>query len=897
MQISSRHALRYRVSIALSALLFGLPGVPALAGPLDTATPIALSAQPLDEALRSLARQANLQILFDAELVAGRSAAPISGTVSPRAALDELLRGTDLEAREQPPGVVVIRHRKESSADRYTASTQAVVSPPAPARTAETVANTVGLEEVMVTAQRREESLQAVPISVSVSSQAAMDAQGTRVIDDIARLTPGVTFVRSANNNNSESSNIAIRGIASNAGASTTGVYIDDTPIQGRNLSFPSFTTYPALFDVERVEVLRGPQGTLFGAGSEGGTIRFISPEPDLDRYSAYVRSEVAATEDGDPLYELGVAGGGPIVDGKAGFRASVSYRHEGGYVDRVNWHTEKVVDDAANSADTMTARLAVKWAVSDAVSITPSILYQKRDVDDTAAWWSPRKGEPDPTNGQFDRPFRTGNAVAQPSTDKFVLPALKIEWDLGQVRLVSSTSYFKREQSATTDYTQFDRAIFLGSPYPPIVIPEFGIDEPVDVQAPGFWEDNQENWTQELRLESTDPDARVAWTAGLFYQHAEETTSHKVYDPQMLINFGIPPDFGGGFIYVESPRVGTDKQLAAFGQADISMTDKLTLTLGLRYARAEFEGEAIYPPSFVVGFQGSASSGKQEENPLTPKVGLNYQFGAGNLVYATAAKGFRIGGANADVGQFCGDALASIGLSEVPESYDADSVWSYEVGTKNLFADNRVLLNASAYLVKWKDIQQNVPLTSCGFQYTANLGEAESKGFDIQIQGRVTDAISLGGTFAYTDTQFTKTVQLAPTVQPIVSDGDHFAGSPWTVVLFGQVDFPVSGKDAYVRADYQYSAQQTDQVAAQNPANGGNALWFPSVPVQSFTSLRAGVKWDRLDVSLFAQNLFDTHPRLSANQDIPSPSGGTPLFYVMSWRPRTIGLTATYRY
>ncbi len=755
------------------------------------------------------------------------------------------------------------------------------------------------LESVIVTAQRREETLQAVPISVSVSSQAAMDAQGTRVIDDIARLTPGVTFVRSANNNNSESSDIAIRGIASNAGASTTGVYIDDTPIQGRHLSFPSFTTYPALFDIERVEVLRGPQGTLFGAGSEGGTVRFISPEPSLDRYSAYVRSEVAATTNGDPVYELGVAGGGPMVDDKVGFRASASYRHEGGYVDRIDWHAQQVADGAANSSDTVTARIAVKWAVNDAVSIVPSILYQKRDVDDTAAWWSPRPGEPDPTNGQFDSPFRTGNAVAQPSTDKFVLPALKIEWDLGPVRLVSSTSYFKREQSATTDYTQFDRAIFLGNPYPPAVIPEFGIDEPVDVQAPGFWGDDQENWTQELRLESADPDARVVWTAGLFYQHAKETTSHRVYDPQLLIDFGIPPEYAGGFIYVENPRVGIDKQLAAFGQADVKVTDKLTLTLGLRYARAEFKGEAYYPETLVVGPE-VFSAGTQKENPLTPKIGLNYQFNAGNLVYATAAKGYRIGGANAKVGQFCygpGGALDSIGLDEVPFSYDSDSVWSYEVGSKNSFADNRLLLNASAYLVRWSNIQQNVPLTACGFQYTGNLGEAESKGFDIQAQARVADALTLGGSFAYTDAKFTKTVQLLPTVQSIVRDGDHLGGSPWTAVLFGQLDFPVYGKDAYVRADFQYSAKQTDRVAAQNPLNGGFALWFPSVPVQSYTSLRAGVKWNRLDVSLFAQNLFDTHPRLTATQDIATPDGGTPLFYVISWRPRTVGLTATYHY
>jgi outer membrane receptor protein involved in Fe transport len=294
-------------------------------------------------------------------------------------------------------------------------------------------------------------------------------------------------------------------------------------------------------------------------------------------------------------------------------------------------------------------------------------------------------------------------------------------------------------------------------------------------------------------------------------------------------------------------------------------------------------------------------SSGKQEEDPLTPKIGLNFQIDPDNLLYFTAAKGFRIGGSNPKVGQFCyggpDSALGQIGLTDVPPDYDSDTVWGYELGTKNAFADNRVLLNASVYLVEWKDIQQNVPLTACGFQFTGNLGEAESKGFDVQAQARVTDGLTLGGTFAYNDAEFTKTVQLQPTVQSIVREGDALGGSPWTVVLFGQYDFHLFDTEAYVRADYQYSAQQDDAVPGQNPLNGSFALWFPSVPVQSYTSLRAGMKWDRLDISVFAQNLFDTQPKLTQTQDIGTPDGGTPLFYVITWRPRTVGLTATYNF
>lgn len=882
-----------KTNVLLPGLLLGLAvatPTTTLAGPLDEPQAVSVPSQSLGDALRLLAKQANLQILFAPGLVEGRVAPAVSGTLPPRQALGQLLAGTRIVAEEQGPGVVVVREAKAAPEQPAVAPRPTAAVPVAAATPR---AESDDITEVLVTAQRRSERLQDVPISLTVYNQATMDAQGTRNIDDVSRLTPGVQFTRSANNNNAESSDIAIRGISSNAGASTTGVYIDDTPIHGRKLSFPSFNSYPVLFDVERVEVLRGPQGTLFGAGSQGGTVRFISPEPSLTTKSVYARSEFATTQDGDPLYEIGVAGGGPLVDGSVGLRASVSYRHEGGWVDRVDWRNNRMAEENANSNSTVTARVALKWAVNDALTITPSLFYQKRKVDDTAAWWSPRAGEPDATNGQFAGKNRSGNAVASPNDDKFILPALKVEWDLGNgIQLVSSTSYFKREQAATTDYTQFDRAIFLGDP----LLSAAGLPAGGGPGA-GFWEDNQENFTQEIRLQSSNPDARVSWTAGLFFQRAEEITSHRVFDPSLLDLFGLP-GFGDGFIYVESPRSGLDRQVALFGQADVKVTDKLKVTLGLRYAEAEFKGAAFYPETLVAGAEFQ-SRGSQKERPVTPRLGVNYQLDDNNLLYFTAAKGFRIGGVNAKVGQFCygeGGSLDQIGLADVPDGFDADSLWSYEVGSKNAFADGRVLLNASAYLIKWKNIQQNVGL-GCGFQFTSNLGEAESKGFDLQAVVRVSEHVSLGGTVGFTDARFTKTVQLQPTVASIVREGDHLVASPWTAAVFGQFSFPAFGKDAYIRADYQYGAQQTDRTPATNPQNGNYSLWFENVPTTKFASLRAGLNWNGLDVSVFAQNLFNEQPRLTATQDIALPTGGTPMFYVVSYRPRTIGLTATWRY
>jgi iron complex outermembrane recepter protein len=187
------------------------------------------------------------------------------------------------------------------------------------------------MQEVTVTANRREESLSKVPISVSAYTQDTMDIKGIKDIDDIARYTPGVRV------DESQSNSISIRGIASTGGSGTTGIYIDDVPIQVRDLGFNSDDALVKIFDLDRVEVLRGPQGTLFGAGSEGGTVRYITTQPSLTRSSIYAKAETAYTQGGAMSYETGLAGGTPIIDGVLGIRASAWYRRDGGWIDRID--------------------------------------------------------------------------------------------------------------------------------------------------------------------------------------------------------------------------------------------------------------------------------------------------------------------------------------------------------------------------------------------------------------------------------------------------------------------------------------------------------------------------------------------------------------------------------
>src|ERR1700733_1148654 len=229
------------------------------------------------------------------------------------------------------------------------------------ANTEEPASTGGGLEEIVVTATRREESISRVPISITAINQDAIDQKGIKDFSDIVRFTPGVAF------DSSQTNQISIRGISSSGGSGTTGIYIDDVPIQVRSLGFNSDDALVKLFDLDRVEVLRGPQGTLFGAGSEGGTVRYITVQPSLNQSSVYGKAETSYTEGGAPSYEAGVAAGIPVIDGVFGVRVSAWYRRDGGWIDRVDPTTLDVVDKNANEDGTAGLGVTGLWQANGA--------------------------------------------------------------------------------------------------------------------------------------------------------------------------------------------------------------------------------------------------------------------------------------------------------------------------------------------------------------------------------------------------------------------------------------------------------------------------------------------------------------------------------------------------
>ncbi len=786
-----------------------------------------------------------------------------------------------------------------------------------------------GLDEIVVTATRREERLQDVPISISAFSQEKLDAQGLKNIDDITRLTAGVNFSRngtgSSANYNDENSDINIRGVDSTAGTSTTGIYVDDTPVQSRHIGFGAINIYPALFDLDRVEVLRGPQGTLFGAGAEGGAVRFITPQPGLHDQTGYMRAELSTTRYGDPSYEAGAAVGGPIIDDKLGFRVSASFRRDGGWVDRVGYTLDdpaaanpipsyaNTIEKRANWQQTITLRAALTWKVSDTFQVTPSVYYQRLHINDTAMYW-------DYLSNASAGVYRNGNALPNDSTDPFTLAAVKMQWNLGFADLTSNTSYLARDQSATSDYTQYLRATwnYLGTL--PNTFPHNG--------ATGYapFGDVQRNFYQEIRLASVDPNARLKWTAGVFFSHLNENVPEDIYDKTLnqetidytegayaLCSEALPCP--NGLLFTGHEARVIDKQLAVFGELEYKLTDTFKATAGLRISEVRFTGSTKGTGPFLGETLNESFSAS--ENSVTPKAVISWSPDRDNMVYASASKGFRPGGINTGVGGICDPNLTTLGLPvvngrpKVPGQFDSDSLWSYEIGSKASMLDHNLQINASVFFIDWKNIQQNVYLPICGEQFTANLGKAESKGGDINVIYRPVEPLTLDLTVAYTDASFTKSscagalvydgTRCQPStvdapVFPIASKGDALLGSPWSVLASAEYHLPKWGDRApYVRVDYQHANAQTKLLPTQNQ---GNALFdetIPGLPVTNNIDLRAGVRFSGLDLSLFVNNLTDAHPLMFKSRDIAAPSDT--LYFDRGVRPRTIGVTATYRY
>ncbi len=730
----------------------------------------------------------------------------------------------------------------------------------------------LSLQEIVVTATRREQSVEKVPISIQALTQEDLTDRGIKEIADIAAISPGVQFALPIGIVPTITA-ISIRGLNTDTGASTVGLYVDDTPIQVRLSALGNVgSPYPAVFDLNRVEIERGPQGTLFGASAEAGAVRFITNQPSLTHASGYSHAEIATTQRGDPSEEIGVAYGAPIVNDELGYRISFWDRHDGGYVNRVDPLTGATTDYNSNGKNTFAVRGALTWQPVEGLKITPSAHAQWSNVDNTNIFYGYLS---DASSGHFN----DGTLTPAPWHDHFYLGSVKVEAKLPFADLTSTTSYMYRELDAKFDTSEsfYGNVTTNGSPgYGSPLGPDFVTS--VADSGPSITGQTVRGYTEELRLASNDPSARLTWVAGVFIDHRSQ------FEYQQSRELAIDPTGAPMFNFTQ---LITDTQEAIFAQGDLHLTPQWILTLGGRIAFAKVDQFNTNGPGVVNnGELPAVASPTVHETPNTPRVALSYQADPDNLFYAAIAKGFRVGGGNAPLPDVC--------HVTPPASYDSDYVWNYEIGAKNRLFGGHVQLDTSAFYINWKKIQQLIPVPACGLLYTANTGSAVSQGFDLALQTIITDRFGIDLNLGYVDAHYDVNV-FAANGALLIAKNDVTGLppqvlSPWNATVQAHYKAPLANGDSlHGNVEYQYQSHNSGPYITQNPGPSYAPLLVGN-PVTSLVNLRGGWKHGPLDISLFVNNVANSHPLLGAftNGQLVSYS---------TFRPRTVGISGNYAF
>jgi iron complex outermembrane receptor protein len=777
---------------------------------------------------------------------------------------------------------------KSNSRARLTAmalsvSALALASPAMAQKAADATNVTEDNNEIVVTARKTNERLQDVPLSVSAISGDQLTRLGAVDIKDVLRSVPGLSF----SNLERGQARYTIRGVGGDVDGPTVATFIDDMPLGvfAGNFQGP---VDPVLIDIERVEVLKGPQGTLYGGSAMGGAIKYITVKPNLTTTEGSVGAGGATTRHGAGSYFGEAIINVPIVNDKLAFRGAFHYRHDGGFVDNVAGGTYEDIDFSStplptytpriaasgattsakdiNYADTFSARVSLLWQPDPTWEIRPSFVYQNYNLANPNQIF--------PHLGEYRTSYRF---VSQASKDRESIYSLSIDKDLGGVRFTSLTQYMDRETHWDRDYTFFINSL-LEFNFGTVANNESRADYPYDTKL----------FSQELRLSSdASSDSPFHWVAGLFYTKAKD-----VFSPSVRTFGGnslLIPAFGitlGDLPYV-STVTRRIEQFAAFGEASYTILPGFDLTAGVRAFKIKQNYDQVNNGLLAGGASGSAGTSNKEG--INPKFGASYKASKDNLLFVSAAKGFRPGGPNVGlVTSSCNQALAALGLSGKPESFEPDSVWTYEVGSKNQFGGGRATVNASAFYTDWKNIQQYVQL-QCGFAFTSNLGAARIKGAELEARFDLSRAFQFGGTLAYTDAKLTQVASLGTKA----SVGDEITGVPrWTASAFATVTIPVSDDwNLRARGDYQYRSRQRRYYDKTEGAlfPGGTVVQqpFPGQFQEGYDLANASLSLDngRTSVRLYVNNIFDVKPELDYR---PDATGATT---VKVLRPRTIGI------
>jgi iron complex outermembrane receptor protein len=768
-------------------------------------------------------------------------------------------------------------------------TSRTVLADPAAASAEGPAGETGGLEEIIVTATRREASVQSVPISIQAFGKDELAQGYIKSIDNISALTPGLQFAV-PNGFTSAFTTIAIRGLNTNSGPPTVGLYLDDTVISSRLSGYTNLgNVYPVVWDLDRVEVLRGPQGTLFGASAEAGTVRFISNQPNLTESSGLARGEISSTEGGRLSYITAAAYGAPIIPGELGYRLSIWNEQDGGWVNRIDPITGELVAKNANTMNKFAAKAALAFKVGDFL-VTPAIYTQNNNQDDARRFYAAF------SNAQAGI-YNNGVLLPETWTDKWTLPSIKLEGHLPFADLTGVVSYLWRSANEILDESSF---VCPGLQTPP-GSGNFGCGNPMGIGYPTSHSQTAYTptglsiraYTAEARLTSNATDSRFAWVAGLYWEHRVQRDFQTDYNeyayPQYFGALPPCPQLQCATIQDEH-ELFTDVQTAGYAQTDFKITDQLTFTAGVRVAHITVDGADTTGISNLSG-QPPYAPFSSSNNVVTWRGGLSYQIDHDNLVYASFSEGFRPGGGNAEVPNTSGPCA---GVPQVQGTYSPDTVHSFEVGAKDTFLNERLQVNTSVFYNKWNNIQQYVG-ESCGpYAYSTNAGDAVSDGFDLQLRALLTSQLRADVSVGYVNAYYSKSGYLPGSTTSIVLQGDKVGilpqvNPPWNATAALSYEWPLANGDKmHLWANTIYTSQNPGPFITQNTTLNGYPLARPD-PATHLYNARGGYTINKVDLTFFINNIGNNTPALSKYQGIPTSN----LISFTTFQPRTIGVTA----
>lgn len=746
------------------------------------------------------------------------------------------------------------------------------------------------LAEVVVTATKRASTVQETPMSITAITGDDIQQRGLKDFTAIVQSVPGVSM-RTSGPGQTE---VEMRGMTSAGGnSSTVGFYLDDTPLTApANAQNGKVVIDPNLYDLNRVEVLRGPQGTLYGSGSMGGTIKLVPNAPNPGAFAASAELIPSYTDGGGFNHGENAMINLPFGGGTAALRLVGSESHDSGWIDRVviadgqfpletnnlarrgNVLGAPVASDYrdVNDAELGSFRAALLWKPIDGLTVAPSVMYQKISQGGL------NQIDSDPGTDAHYQPFD----AAETYSDRITIGSFNVQYDFGPFDVTSATSRWLRKTTLHQDGSEeFQWALSTPASILPFYVSQGGLGATTPTPVEN---DSSSQTSEEIRITSNG-DTAFKWLVGFFYQKFQSCYCEQVLMPGGEIAFGTE----NAFTQEQTTRID---QRAFFTELSYQITHELKATVGLR--RYSYHSEVDTSVSGFVSATGSdtilSSTSPEDNQGVNPKFDLSYEFDKNLLVYGTVAKGFRPGGGNQPIptsgplGDVCeADLQANHGTSSYvppPLTFGPDTVWSYELGEKMRALDQRVTLNSAVYFEKWAGTQQNVPLP-CGYPYAANAGVAHIYGAEVEFNALLLTGLTFTANGGYTHATF-----VVGSLEAGIVPGTRVQDIPEHTLSAALVyRHPIS--DEYSLATHlenNYVGRRTDVTYAVN-----------NLPSYDLTNLRFGIEADHWSAMMFARNVFNERAILTnafqINLNIPTYNRS------VVTQPLTVGLDLSYRF